>query len=250
MVVIRKERNGQDMEIYNNKFSRGLIDGLPIGLGYLSVSFAFGILVISAGYPTWVAIAISMSCVTSAGQVAGFSVMACGGSLVELALTQLVINLRYGLMSISLSQKLHSSVKFADKLLISFMNTDEVFAVASCNVHEVGKKYMLGLSLLPYVGWTTGTILGAVAGGFLPDSVRSALGIAIFGMFIAIVMPQAKKRLAVTAVAAVAAVLSCLLRLIPIFSGNSSGFVLIIAAVAASVLGALLFPVENEAGRE
>lgn len=231
----------------NNSFRRGLMHGLPIGLGYLSVSFAFGMLCVTNGLPLWTAVLISMTNLTSAGQVAGLSIMVGGGSLIEMALTQLVINLRYALMSLSLSQKMHDSVSTPRRALIAFSVTDEIFAVAASLPGTLGKRYMLGLSVLPYVGWTVGTLLGAVAGGFLPDALRSALGIALYGMFLAIIIPPAKKRKPVLLVLFIAAAASCLLRLIPLFSGNNSGFVIIIAAVAASAFGALLSPVKEEA---
>ena len=159
-----------------NSFVQGIRDGIPICLGYLSVSFAFGIFAVDCGLNIWEALLISMSCVTSAGQLAGVPIIATGGSFLELAATQLIINLRYSLMSVSLSQKLGKSVKMADRFAISFVNTDEVFAVSSGKSEAVGKKYMYGLILTPYFGWSIGTLLGAVAGNILPAIVISALG--------------------------------------------------------------------------
>lgn len=229
----------------NNNFRRGFFHGMPIGLGYFSVSFAFGILCVMEGLPVWASVLISMTNLTSAGQVAGVSIMAAGGSFVEMAMTQLVINLRYALMSLSLSQKMHDSVSTPRRAFIAFSVTDEIFAVSSGQNGTLGKKYMLGLSVLPYICWTAGTLLGAVAGGFLPAELRSALGIALYGMFIAIIIPPSKKNKAVLPVLVTAAAISCLLRLVPVFSGNNSGFVIIIAAIAASALGALLFPLKE-----
>ena len=120
----------------NNRFSKGLRDGVPIGLGYLSVSFTFGMMAVGAGLPVWAAVLISMVNVTSAGQFAGLSLLTAGAPCFEMALTQLVINLRYALMSLSLSQKLDRSVGLLDRLVISFCNTDEIFAVAS---NQTGK---------------------------------------------------------------------------------------------------------------
>jgi len=147
-----------------NSFPQGLRDGIPIGLGYLSVSFAFGISAVAAGVPVWGAALISMTNVTSAGQFAGLSLMAAGASLAEQALTQLVINLRYALMSLSLSQKLAPGIGLLDRLLMAFLNTDEVFAVASSQPGLVGRRYFLGLMLAPYLGWSAGTVAGAAAG--------------------------------------------------------------------------------------
>ena len=228
-----------------NSFAAGFRDGIPIGLGYLSVSITFGMAAISGGLPVWAAVAISMTNVTSAGQFAGLSLIFSGGSMFEMALTQLVINLRYMLMSISVSQKLHSSVKIADRLLFGFMMTDEVFAVTSGQKGEVGKRYLFGIMAAPYAGWSLGTLLGAVASGFMPASIRSAFGIAIYGMFIAIVLPIARQSGAVLKVVVIAAALSCIMHFAPVLSSVSSGFAIIICTVAASVIGAVIAPVKS-----
>lgn len=149
------------MEKETNSFSQGLRDGMPICLGYLSVAFAFGIFTVSHGLTAWEAVMISMTNVTSAGQLAAVPIIAGGGSLFELALTQFVINMRYSLMSVSLSQKLGKSVRLIDRFLISFVNTDEVFAVAISKGAPLGRKYLYGLTLTPYLGWSLGTLLGA-----------------------------------------------------------------------------------------
>ena len=225
-----------------NTFWAGFRDGVPIGLGYFSVSITFGMMAIAGGLPVWAAVAISMTNVTSAGQFAGLALIFGGGGLLEMALTQLVINLRYALMSLSLSQKLDRNFNIADRLLFSFMVTDEIFAVASGGEHEVRKQYCFGLMIAPYLGWALGTLTGAVASEFLPAAIRSALGIAIYGMFIAIVVPVLKKSRAVTAVVALAVVISCILHYTPLFSGVSGGFSIIICTVIASAAGAIFAP--------
>lgn len=229
---------------YINSFQKGVRDGIPIALGYLSVSFTFGMMAVAGGLPVSLAVAISMTNLTSAGQFAGLSLILGGGGFFEMALTQLVINLRYALMSVSLSQKLHKSITLLDRLLIAFGNTDEIFAVATGQKKEVGKKYMFGLILMPYIGWALGTFLGAAASAVLPEAVRSALGIAIYGMFLAIFIPPMKKSKTVAAVVAVAAGLSCIFHYVPVLNRVSSGFVIIICAVVAAAIGAVLKPVE------
>ena len=175
-----------------NSFAKGIHNGLPICFGYLSVAFAFGIFSIANGLTVPEAVLMSMTNVTSAGQLAAVPIIAGGGTLIELAVSQLVINLRYALMSVSLSQKLGGSVRMIDRFVIAFVNTDEVFAVASSQSGTVGKKYLYGLILTPFLGWTAGTLLGAVAGNLLPSVAISALGVAIYAMFVAIVFPKAK----------------------------------------------------------
>ena len=226
-------------------YLRGLKDGLPIGLGYFSVSIAFGVSAIQAGLPVFAAVAISLTNLTSAGQLAGLSVIAAAGSLMEMALTQLVINLRYALMSISLSQKMDDAVRFPQRLLIAFGNTDEIFAVASGQSGTITAPYFYGLMTLPILCWTGGTLVGALAGTVLPAAILSALGVAIYGMFVAVIVPKAKKSLKVAAVALGAAALSSCIAWIPAFSFISAGFSIIICAVVAAALGALFAPVED-----
>lgn len=167
----------------NNSFLKGVAAGMPICLGYLSVAFAFGIFAVGNGLTMWQALFMSMANVTSAGQLAAVPIIASGGTVFELALSQVVINMRYALMSVSLSQKVSDNVRPIDRFIISFMNTDEVFGVASGCRGSVGRNYLYGLILTPYIGWSLGTLIGAAAGDILPSSVTSALGIAIYAMF-------------------------------------------------------------------
>lgn len=230
-------------------FRKGLADGLPICLGYLSVSFTFGMMTAENGLPAWVAVLISMTNLTSAGQFAGTALILSGGLLVEIAITTFVINLRYMLMSLSLSQKLDPAMPLWQRCLLAFGNTDEIFAVAMQQPGAVSALYLLGLITTPYLGWAAGTLFGATATGILPPAIRSALGIAIYGMFIAIIIPPACRLRPVAATAALSAVLSCLFRFLPGLKNISSGWVIIFCALAASVFGALRFPVEEEGSR-
>ena len=227
-------------------FCDGLRDSVPIGLGYLSVSFGFGVSAVASGIPALVAVLISLTNLTSAGQVAGVAVMAAGGGLLEMALTQLTINLRYSLMSISLTQRLDSTMNTLRRAVVGFGVTDEIFAVAVSKPGVVGPKYMYGLIGFPYVCWSLGTLLGAVAGNILPASVKNALGIAIFGMFVAIVIPSVRRERGTADAAAVAAVLSCIIAFVPALGFITPGFSIIICAVVASAVAALLFPVADD----
>lgn len=226
-------------------YVRGLRHGIPIALGYLSVSFTFGMKAVADGLSPLQAVLISATNLTSAGQFAGLPLMLGHASLMEMALTQLIINLRYALMSLSLGQKLDKSMNTLARLLFSFSNTDEIFAVAASQPEKVGRHYLFGLMTAPYFGWTIGTLLGAVAGTLLPEFFRSALGIAIYGMFLAIILPPAKREKPVRLVVLIAIGLSLCLRYVPLFSGISSGFAIIICAVVASAIGAWIHPVEE-----
>ena len=230
----------------HNKIKAGLRDGIPIAVGYFSVSFTFGMLAVRDGISPFPSVLISLLNLTSAGQFAGLTVIVSGASLLEMALTQLVINIRYALMSISLSQKLDSSVKSFQRMLIAYGNTDEIFAVASSKPGSVGSRYMYGLIALPVLGWVGGTLTGAVASTLLPAAVISALGVALYGMFIAIVVPVAKENREVLIVAGSALLFSTAFYYLPVLREISSGFTIIICTVAAAGIGAVLFPVKEE----
>lgn len=229
-----------------NSFKKGVKDGIPICLGYLSVSFAFGIFSVGCGMSIIQTLLISMLNMTSAGQLAGVPIMIGGGAMIELAVTQLVINLRYSLMSVSLSQKLGKSIRLRDRFIISFGITDEIFAVSSGNTGSVGKRYMLGLIFTPYIGWSAGTLFGAIAGNILPEIVISALGVAIYGMFIAIVVPPSKRNRSTALCAITAVIIGCVLRFTPVLNKIPSGFVIIICAVVASALFAVISPISDD----
>ncbi|MCR4924779.1 MAG: AzlC family ABC transporter permease, partial [Clostridiales bacterium] len=204
-----------------------------------------GMMAVNSGLPVWAAVAISMTNLTSAGQFAGLSVMVSMGSYIEMILTQFIINLRYALMSISLSQKIDKSVTIIDRLFMATGNTDEIFAVSSSQPSKFGKKYFFGLMTLPYFGWAGGTLVGALASTFLPESVSSALGIAIYAMFLAIIIPPSKKSKTVLLVVLISAGLSCLFKYAPYLNKISSGFVIIICAVVAATIGALVRPLDT-----
>lgn len=234
----------------NNSFIKGIKDGLPICIGYFAVSFAFGITAVGMGLSWIEAVIISITNLTSAGQLAGAPIIAGGGSLIEMAVSQLVINSRYALMSVSLSQKLGQSIKLSHRFLISFANTDEIFAVAMTNKHTVGKKYIYGLILTPPIGWTLGTLLGAIADNILPAIVISALGVAIYGMFVAIVLPEMKRQKPVFLCVLFAIILSCAFKYLPLLKTVPDGFVIIICAVVASGLFAVISPIPQEEGEK
>lgn len=228
-----------------NSFSKGIVDGLPICFGYFAVAFAFGISAVGGGITPLEATLISMTNLTSAGQFAALPIIAAGGGLLEMALTQFVINLRYMLMSISLTQKFDSSIKLCNRFLIAFGVTDEVFGVASSK-RKVGKNYMYGLILTPFVGWSLGTFLGASAGNILPAVVTTALSVAIYGMFVAIVFPDARKESPVAICAIIAIAVGCAFRFIPFLSVVPEGFVIIICALVAAATMAAVAPIKSD----
>lgn len=225
---------------------KGLRDGIPIGLGYFAVSFAFGILAVESGCTVFESVLISLTNLTSAGQFAGVTVIAQAGTLLEMALTQFVINARYMLMSIALSQKVDSGFRGIWRWILGFGITDEIFAAAIQSEPPVRKSYFGGLMFLPVIGWTSGTFFGAFLGNILPEILTNALGVALYGMFIAVVIPKSAEDSHVFVTVLLAVAISILLKYVPVFAGISSGFAIILCAILASAVGAMVFPVKEE----
>lgn len=227
-------------------FKRGMKDSVPIALGYFSVSIAFGLMAVEAGCTYMEAVLISAANLTSAGQFAGLTVLASAGTYIEMALTQLVINSRYALMAVSLSQKADEKLRGIWRWLLGFAITDEIFAVAIGRKGSVSREYFSGLIIFPIIGWSAGTLLGAVMGSVLPQLMTNALGMALYAMFIAVVVPKSREDRRVLAVVAIAVAASGAMYFIPALSAVSSGTAIIICAVLASAAGAVLFPVKED----
>ena len=231
-----------------NEYRNGVSRGLPVGMGYFSVSFGFGAMAVSQGLSTMDATLISLTNLTSAGQFAGLTVIVAMATLWEMVLTQLIINSRYALMSLALSQRMGQRIGLLPRLVIAFFNTDEIFALAMARKEPLTIPFMLGLGTLPIVGWTTGTLCGALAGSVLPASIQAALGVMLYGMFVAIVVPPAKQNKPVLICVVLAMVLSTLFTLAPLLRQTSAGIAIVICTVAAAALCAWLFPVSEEVG--
>ena len=227
-------------------YSRGVRTGLPVGVGYFSVSFGFGAMAAAQVIKALDATIIYLSNLTSAGQFAGLTLMVAGATIWEVVLTQIVINSRYALMSLALSQRMGSHIGTLPRLLIAFFNTDEIFALAMAEKQPLTVPFLLGLGLTPILGWTAGTLCGALAGSVLPLSIRTALGVMLYGMFVAIVVPPAKEEKSVLATVIAALVLSCLFKWLPVLSGVSAGIAIVCCTVLAAAVCAWLFPIEEE----
>lgn len=225
-------------------YKNGFITGIPIGLGYLPVSFTFGLMAVQGGIPLWLAVFISLSNLTSAGQFAGTTLILANAGYLEIILTTFVINLRYMLMSLSLSQKLEPAVTTKKRLLVGFGITDEIFALASLRQGKLSAAYMYGLMTAPIFGWTLGTLLGGYTSALLPDSLQNAMGIALYTMFIAIIIPPAKKSKPIQAVIALSIIITCILKYA--VTVISSGFQVIIATLISAAVMAVLVPVKDE----
>lgn len=228
------------------ELKEGIRDGFPICLGYVSVSMAFGLTAVKAGLPVWAAVLISMTNVTSAGQFAGVNLLVTNSFYIELMVTTFVINIRYFLMSLSISQKLDKKFGIKKRLIASFGVTDEVFAVSMQRRKDLSFSYMAGLISTPIAGWTLGTLIGAVATSILPESLSDAMGIALYGMFIAIIIPPAREHKNVMFAVLLAVAASYAFTYIPALASLSGGWSVIIIAVVVSAIAALIFPIPEE----
>lgn len=229
-----------------NEFLQGIRHGIPICLGYFSVSVAFGMTAVLSGMPLWAAVLISLTNLTSAGQFAGTNLMIAGGNLAELGITTLVINIRYFLMSLSVSQKVERQMTMKQRLAVSFGITDEIFAVSMQHPRELSASYMAGLILTPVLGWTGGTLAGGAATSMMPEALSSALGIALYGMFIAIIIPPAREHKSVLFTVILAVLASLAFAYLPVLKRLSGGWSIIIIAILVSGVAAWLFPRQEE----
>lgn len=227
-----------------NDFWKGIRDGFPIFLGYFFVSFGVGIFAVKSGLASWVAVVISATNLTSAGQVAGIGVIAAGGTYLEIVLTQALINCRYSLMALTLSQNLADEFTPMHRAIAAFGITDEIFGVAATRKEPLTPRYMYGMIAVASAGWVGGTWLGAVSGNLFPPRVTAALGILLYGMFLAIIVPPVRTQHNNLWVILIAGAASCLIYYcLPMIS---AGFSVIISAVIAAVVLALLAPVKED----
>ncbi|MBP3338661.1 MAG: AzlC family ABC transporter permease [Lachnospiraceae bacterium] len=231
-------------------FKRGIIDGIPIALGYMAVSFTFGIEAVKGGLSILQSTLLSLTNLTSAGQFAGLGVIMASASYIEMAFTQLIINLRYCLMSCSLSQKLDTKYPFFHRFIMSYGITDEIFGICSARPKKLSPYYCYGAICVASPGWALGTFLGALSGSILPARILSALGVALYGMFIAIIIPPAKENKIIRGLVIISMIASLLFKYLPILNKISSGFTIIILTILIAGIAAFLFPIEEDAKNE
>ncbi len=228
-------------------FILGLKAGIPIGLAYFAVAFTFGMMAVQGGLTVTDSVIISLTNLTSAGQFAALDVIMAHGSLLELALNQFIINLRYCLMSFTISQKLDKRYPFFHRFFVAFGMTDEIFAVTASLPGRSSPFFSYGAMAVAIPGWTVGTLVGALAGQILPAIVISALSIAIYGMFLGIIIPPAKKNKTLIWVIAASMLLASIFKYVPGINKLSSGFVIIIITVVVSAAAAILRPIKEDA---
>ena len=227
-------------------FLRGMRHGIPIMLGYFAVSIALGIAAKNAGMTAPQATIASALIMASAGQYIGFTLIAAGASLAEVIVMEAIANARYLLMSTALSQKIDPELPLRHRLLMGLWITDEIFGVSVSVLGRLNPYYNYGMAAVATPGWALGTLMGVVLGNVLPVRVVSALSVGLYGMFMSIFVPHARKNPVIAGLLAVSFALSWLFNALPVFGGISSGMKIIILTVAISLAAALLFPVEEK----
>lgn len=238
-----KRSNGSNRNAW---FRKGLKDGIPIGMGYFAVAFTMGITAKNIGMTPLQAAVMSAAMHASAGQFAAMTVMASGAGYLEMIVTTVIVNLRYLLMACSLSQKIDSKTRMGHRLVMSYYITDEIFG-AACSVDgKVDPFYQYGMAAIAGPGWTLGTLSGAVFGAILPLRIASAMNVALYGMFLAVIIPPAKKNRVIAAVVAVSMAASALFSALPVLNEISSGFRIMILTILIAGAAAWLHPVEEQ----
>lgn len=226
-------------------YLKGVKDALPIGVGYFTVSLTFGLQASMGGLSILEATVFSLTCLSSAGQFGGLELIIAQASYFEIALTQLILNMRYILMSTSLSQKIDKSASTLQRMIVSYAITDEIYGVSMMQDGRISPYYSYGLMTSGILGWGAGTFIGAALGNILPLSILNALGLALYGMFIAIIIPPAKHNNQIMIIVITTMIVSSLFEILPLINQISSGFRIIIITLLLASLFAYLFPIKE-----
>lgn len=227
-------------------FRSGLRDGIPIALGYLAVSFSLGIAAKNAGLSVFQSFIVSALCNASAGEYAGITLIAAKAAYIEIAIMTFIANARYMLMTCALSQRISPDTNLFHRMLMGFYTTDELFAISISKPGTVNPFYMHGAIAVAAPGWAVGTALGAIAGSILPLRLVSALSVALYGMFLAVIIPPARKDKVIAGIIIFCFAASYAAANLSIFDGISEGTKTIILTAAISSAAALIFPREPE----
>ena len=240
--------NTYSLKSQHNKaaFAEGVKDGVPIALAYLAVSFSLGIAAKNVGFTPWQGFVVSTLCAASAGEYIGFTMVAAGATLMETAIATLITNARYLLMSCAMSQRTDPKMPFFHRIFIGQFITDELFGIAIARKGMINPFYSYGAFLVAIPAWSFGTALGVVAGNIMPISLASAFSVALYGMFIAIIIAPARKDKAVALVVVASFILSSVGAYLPLFEGIAEGTKTMVVTVAVATVAAILFPHSDE----
>ena len=227
-------------------FKKGLIDGIPVCLGYFAVAPAIGISAVGSGMDWWQALLMSLGMVASAGEYAAITLISTNSGIIEMMLTTIVVNMRYFLMSCSLTQKAEKDYGIVKKAITAFFVTDEIFGIESSVKGRLNIFYSLGLGIISVLGWCLGTLLGAFLGSVLPEIIVSSLALSLYGMFLAIIVPKAKADNFTAGIIIVSMLLSGIWKILPIIKNINEGFKIIILTIVLSSIAAVIKPIQEE----
>lgn len=227
-------------------WKKGVKDGIPIALGYITVSFTFGILAKQSGLNWFEAVFMSATNLTSAGQFAGVTMIVSAATILEVVIAQLIINSRYFLMSFALSQKIDANTPFIHRMIMAYGITDEVFGVSIASKGKLNPFYTYGLVSIAMPGWAFGTLLGVISGNILPSRLINALSIALYAMLIAVIIPPAKGNKIISSLIIISMISSLLFSKIPMLQNISSGVKIIVLTILIAGIAAFLFPVKED----
>lgn len=238
----------QNYQLKSNKKALidGMKDGISIGLGYLAVSFSLGIAAKNAGLTFFQGFFVSLLCNASAGEYVGFTMIAASTTYLEIAVATFIANARYLLMSCAVSQRLDPETPFIHRLFMAYDMTDEIFGITIAQPGYLNPYYTYGAIFVAIPGWAVGTMLGVIAGNLLPMRLVSAFSVALYGMFLAVIIPPAKKSKIIAALIIVCFVSSYAAAYIPVISALSDGTRTIILTVIIASAAAILFPKDTE----
>jgi predicted branched-subunit amino acid permease len=244
--MLYEHRKGRKMKTNVKSWQRGMKDGIPISLGYLAVSFTFGIIAKQAGLNPFESVLMSATNFTSAGQFAGLTLISGSALFLEMALTQFIINSRYILMSFALSQKINRNTPLFHRMLMAFGLTDEIFGVSMSVNGLLNPYYTYGLMSVALPGWALGTLLGVISGSILPSRLTSALSIALYGMLLAVIIPPAKRSKILSGIILISMIASFLFTKLPLLNMISSGVKIILLTIIIAGIAAALFPIKEK----
>lgn len=230
-----------------SKFIDGLKSGIPIAIGYIPVAITFGLIAKSSGIPNLITIFMSLSVYAGASQFMAVNLITAGATTLEIVITTFILNFRHFLFTSSLSQRIDSNPSRKFLSVLAFGITDETFSVASLREEDKISPWMiLGLNFIAYSSWILGTCAGIFAGDVLPEALKSSMNIALYAMFIGLLIPELRNSKPGLLVAVISITISCLLKLIPVLTFISTGWRVIISTIVAAFIGAILYSKEEK----
>jgi 4-azaleucine resistance transporter AzlC len=244
---LKKADKEKNISFIKSDWKQGVKVAIPIAIGYIPIAITFGILAKSSGMPNTIAMLMSLLIFAGASQFIATNLIALGSTIGEIILTVFIINLRHFLLTASLSQRLEKNVSNLWRALISFGVTDETFTIASLQPEKkLSKEFLLSLNTTAFLAWNLGTWIGIFLAIGIPKTLQSSMGIALYAMFIALLLPSMRQSLSITVVAFTAMIIHYCFQWIPFFDHLSTGWYIVFSTITSALLGAIIFPNKEE----